>query len=242
MTSKLLGYTTRSQVEAFLNRTFPEVSNNEFNGYIQAAEAFINNHCGYNGETTTSGMFSESIVREKNLGKIDNSGNLQIDVQHPPVNFDVNGNPLVSLVEYNFGGIRVPLQLTDGSSNLLNTLLEVSENRRKIVYPSIYFLPYLPSVTPTAKMNLYNLRDVKFWVDVSYIGGFATLPQDVVQATNLIVGDILTRRDNPNFAEQVRQGSYQIQYFSPRSDPKKVDNKALDNAKILLNPYVRYTW
>jgi hypothetical protein len=149
---------------------------------------------------------------------------------------------LVSLVEYNFGGVRIPLQLTDGSSNALNTLLEVSENRRKIVYPSIYFLPYLPSVTPTAKVNLFNLRDVKFWVDVSYIGGYQVCPGDITMAANLIVSDMVLRRDNVNYAESVRQGSYQVQYFSKSSTKGDAGNKAIDNAKAYLNPYVRYTW
>lgn len=242
MTSTLLGYTNRANVENFLGRTFTEVTNAEFNNYIQSAEAYINNYTGYNAETTTSGMLSESIIREKCVGKISNNGDLVIDLAHPPVHFDANSNPIVTLVEYNYGGIRVSLQITDGSNNALNTLLEVSENRRKVVYPSLYFLPWLSTVTPTAKVNLYNLRDVKFWVDISYIGGFSPLPADVVMATNLLVGDMLTRRDNPNFVEAVRQGSYQVQYFSRSSVPGDPGNKAMDNAKKLLDPYVRYTW
>ncbi len=237
MTNTLMNYTTRAKVEQFLNRVFNEVSNTEFDGYLKATEASINNYLGYNSETTTSGILSESINREKLPGKIDNDGNLVIDVTHPPVNFDANGNPLVTLVEYNFGGVRVPLQLTDGTNNSLNTLLEVSENRRKIIYPSMYFLPYISTVTPTQKVNLYNLRDVKFWVDVSYIGGFSQVPADITLAANMIMSDFLTRRDNPNFATSIRQGSYSIDFGSGGAD-----GRAFASAKKLLDPYVRYTW
>jgi hypothetical protein len=242
MTNTKMGYATRNGVENFLSRVFPEVTDAEFNNYIMSAEAYINNYLGYNSETTTSGILQESIIREKTNGKIDNYGNLVIDVMHPPVNFDANNNPRVSLVEYNFGSIRVPLQLTDGSTNATNTLLEVSENRRKIIYPSIYFLPYLPSVTPTAKMNLYNLRDTKFWVDVSYVGGFQTVPFDIVQAANLIVGDMVVRRDNPNFAMSIRQGMYEVQYFARGASKGDPANNAIEHANQLLQPYIRYTW
>jgi hypothetical protein len=70
-------------VELYLNRTFNEVSTTEFNNYLKSTEAFINNYLGYNSETTTSGIMSESITREKVQGKIDNDGNLVIDVSHP---------------------------------------------------------------------------------------------------------------------------------------------------------------
>ena len=157
-----LGYTNRTDVEGFLGRTFPEVTNAQFNKFISAAEAYINNQCGYNAQTTTSGMLCEAVVREKSSGKVDNDGNLVIDLQKPPVQFDSNNNPLVSLVEFNFGGVRVPLSLTDGTANSLNTILEVSESRNKVYYPSMYFMPYLPTVTPTQKANIYNLRDARF--------------------------------------------------------------------------------
>src|SRR6185312_2620070 len=101
MTSTLMCYTTRANVENFLNRTFPDISDIQFNSYLLATEYNINNYLGYIAETTTSGLLSESIVREKTNGKIDNYGNLVIDLMHPPVNFDSNQNPLVSLVEYN---------------------------------------------------------------------------------------------------------------------------------------------
>lgn len=231
-----IGYTTRSQVEKFLNRTFSEVDTNEFNDYICQAEAFINNFTGYNAQTTYSGMQAENVVREKTIGKIDNYNNLVIDVMKPPVQFDANGNPLVTLIEFNNGGVRVSLNLTDNSTNALNTVLEVSENRKKIIYPSMYFLPVMTNVTPTAKVNLYALKDIKFWVDVSYTGGFYTIPSDITAAANYLVIDMLQNRDNPNTASEIRQGSYMVRF----DDTKVTPNSEM--AKKLLEPYVRYTW
>lgn len=245
MTTTLMNYTTRSQVENFAKRVFSEVQTAEFNSYLLAAEAYINNYCGYNNETTTSGMMYESITSERQVGKIDNYGNLVIDVGKPPVAFDVNGNPLVSLVQYEFGGIRVPLQITDGTGNALNTLLDVSENRRKIIYPSIYFLPYLPTVTPTAKMNLYNLRDTKFWTLINYYGGYPVLPYDIVQAANILTLYFLTIRDNPNFVQMIRQGSYTVDYFQRSNrggDNGRSESKMVIAAQEILDSYVRHAW
>ena len=229
-----LGYTTRQKVERYLNRVFPEVSDDEFNDYIIQAEAYVNNFLGYNAQTTTKGLLTESIVREKVTGKIDAADNLVIDVMHPPIHFDANGNPLVSLVEFNLGGIRVGLQLTDGSTNATNSVLSVSENRKKIIYPSLYFFPAISTVTPTAKVNLFNLRDVKFWVDVSYIGGYDVVPGDITLATNMVLTDTLIMRDNLEGAKTVKQGSYQVTYDDNMANFKKVN--------ALLQPYVRSTW
>lgn len=231
-----IGYTTRAKVEKFVNRVFSEVDTTEFNDYITQSEAFINNFTGYNAQTTLSGMQAENVVREKTVGKIDNYSNLVIDVMKPPVQFDSNYNPLVTLIEFNNGGVRVTLNLTDGSTNAQNTVLEVSENRKKIIYPSMYFLPVMTNVTPTAKVNLYALKDIKFWVDVSYTGGYYTIPGDVTTAANYLVADMLQNRDNPNFGQSFRQGSYSVDFGS------KADVIAGDVAKRLLQPYVRYTW
>lgn len=239
-----LGYTNRSNVENYLHRTFSEVGSTEFDTYITAAERYINNFCGYNANTTLSGMLAENVVREKTPGKVDNYGNLVIDLMKPPVQFDSNNNPIVSLVEFNFGGVRVSLQLTDGTSNALNTILEVSETRNKIIYPSLYFLPYLPTVTPTQKVNLYSLRDTKFWVDVSYTGGFYVLPGDIAQAATMLTAYFLTNRDNPNNAFSVKQGQYAVQFFPNNARFTKGEpvNPTFAIVDKLLSPYTRWTW
>jgi hypothetical protein len=228
------GYTTRSGVQNYLNRTFPEVSDGEFNTYISQAESYINNYCGYNAMTTTSGMMTEAVVREKVQGKLDSYNNLVIDLMKPPVHKDIYGNPMVSLIEFNIGSVRVTLNLTDGTNNPLNSVLEVSENNRKVIYPSMYFLPVISTVTPTAKVNLWNLRDAKFWVDISYIGGYDVIPADITLAANLLVVDSLIMRDNIEGATSIRQGNYSITYDK--------NNAYTMKANIFLQPYIRYTW
>lgn len=239
----ILGYTNRANIESFLGRTFPEVSDIQFEQFISQAEAYINNYTGYNAETTASGILTQSITREKTQGKLDAFDNLVIDVMHPPIHFDSNNNPLVSKLEFNLGGVRVNLQLTDGTGANLNTILEVSENRRKIIYPSIYFFPAVSTVTPTAKVNLYNLRDVKFYVDANYIGGYDIVPADITAAANFIAGDFLTRRDNNNFANSVSQGSYRVEFGNTNNLKRGTTaSMAMHRANELLQPYIRYTW
>lgn len=238
----MLGYTTRSNVEQFLNRTFPEVSTNEFNIYIGAAEKYVNNYTGYNASTTLSGMLSEAVVNEKARGKLDAQNNMVIDVAKPPIHFDANSNPIVTKITYTYGAVRIDLSLTDNSSNPLNTILEVEENRKKIYYPSIYYVPAIATVTPTAKLNLYNLKDTAFWTLISYVGGYDTLPEDVQLATNYIVADFLLHRDNPNFLSSYTQGSTSSS-FAPSSESRKLKiSEGLHIAQTLLQPYVRYVF
>jgi len=228
-------YTTRALVEGFIGLSSPTIDNTTFDSYITQAEYEVNNICGYNGATTTSGMLAESVKMEKVEGKIDPHGNLVVDVMHPPVNFDVYGNPMVSLLRFSLGGVRIDLTLDDGSTGYqLGSFLEVSENRRKILYPNMYFLPALSQVTPTAKINLYDLHDVKFFVTTSYIGGYQTLPADVSLATNILAGEIVLQRTNPGFLQSVHQGTYSADFGTT----DKVYKKAMQ----ILQPYIRYTW
>lgn len=236
----MLGYTTRTQVENFAKRTFPEVATDEFNTYITAAESQINQITGYNARTTTSGMLSESIALEKHQGKVDSYGNIIVNVRHGPVHVDANNNPRVSLMRYSLGGVRVALNLTDGSNNAFNSLLELSENRNTVVYPGIYFMPAISTVTPTAKLNLYALQDVKFFLEISYVGGYSTVPGEVQLSANYLVADMLLYRDNPNFVTGFRQGSYSVE-FGDRNGLLPND-KTIKLVNRLLQPYKRVTW
>lgn len=235
----LLGYTNRTNVENFIGRTFPGVSNNEFDSYIGAAEIHINNYTGYNSPTTVSGMLTEVVTREKSMGKIDNYGNMVIDLRKPPIHFDANFNPLITLVEYNVGSISVSLTLTDGTSNAKNTIIEVAANRKKVYYPQLYIVPALQTVTPTAKINLYDLKSTRFWTDISYTGGYDTIPDDITLATNYIVAEFLLHRENPLALMSMSQGSMS-QTFTPKSRSARGQKLGtnIELAHALLQPYV----
>ncbi len=239
----MLGYTDWTKVTNLLNKSYPEIGQAEQNLYLGAAEKFINNYLGYNANTTTSGILTESIVREKHVGKIDNYGNLVVDLSHAPVHFDENFNPQVSLLTFNVGAVEVALNLTDGSGNPKNCVLEVSENRRKVYYPHMYFLPAVTAVTPTAKVSLFALRDVRFWTDISYIGGYDTVPEDIVMAATYLAAEFAIHRENPSFLSSMTQGSM-TQQFARRSS--STSNLALGEgmkiAQTLLQPYVINTW
>ena len=239
----ILGYTTWANVQNLQNYAYPEIGATEQNNYLSAAETWVNNYLGYNARTTTSGVLSESITREKHTGKIDNYGDLVIDVQHPPIHFDVNQNPLVSMVEFNVGAVSVQLNLTDGTTNAKNTVLEVSENGRKIYYPHMYFLPAVSAVTPTAKINLFNLRDVRFWTDVSYIGGYNTTPTDITIATTYVAVEFVNHRNNPNFLYSMSQGSMAQQFMRRGGTTSAiVIGEGFKAAQNLLQPYMIFTW
>jgi hypothetical protein len=228
-------YTSRANIEGYVGETFPMIDDTTFDTYISQAEFQVNNICGYNGATTLSGMHTEAVSMEKVEGKIDVYGNLVVDVMHPPVHFDQFNNPMVSLLRFSLGGVRIDLNLDDGSTAYqLGSFLEVSESRRKILYPNMYFLPALSMVTPTAKINLYDLHDVKFFVTSSYIGGYDTIPPDVVLATNILAADIVHHRHNPDFLTRIQQGSYSADWSS--------DSEIMTKSTKILQPYIRYTW
>lgn len=237
-----LGYTTRQSVEQFLGRTFTEISDSEFDIYIASAEKYINNFTGYNAATTLSGMLTENIVAEKSVGKVDPYGNMVIGLRHSPIQFDANRNPLVSRVNYNQGAINIDLQMTDGTNNAHNCVIEVSENRKRIYYPHLYFLPAISSLTPSAKINLYNLRDVRFWVDVWYTGGYNTIPEDVQLACNYIVSEFVMRRTNPMFMTGIDQGTMSMTFASNASRKGHLKSQSFQMADALLQPYIQYTF
>jgi len=237
----MIGYLDRTYVEGFMNRTFPEISDAVFAGYISAAETYINNYLGYNSQTTLSGMMSENIVLEKSEGKVDAFNNVVVNLRKPPLHFDVYNNPIVTQLRFGIGAVKVDLNLNPLNNNL--SVLEVAENRRTVVYPSLYFLPAISTVTPTAKMNLFSLASVKFWMEISYTGGYDTLPDDVKLAAAYVVSDILLFRDNPNFLQSFSQGSLSQSFGGRTSDTKgfKV-GKGMQMAQALLQPYCRVTW
>ena len=237
-----IGYTTRTIVENFLGKQFPEISDSEFDIYIAGAEKYINNFTGYNAQTSVSGMLTQTIEAEKSIGKVDNYGNMVISLRHPPVHFDANRNPLVSRINYNQGAINIDLQMTDGTTGAKNTVVEVSENRKKVYYPHLYFLPAISSLTPSAKINLYNLRDVRFWVDIWYTGGYDETPEDVQMACNYLVSEFVMRRTNPMFLSNITQGMMTMGYQSNQSKKGHLISPQMQIANQLLQSYVLHTF
>lgn len=238
-----LGYTTRAQVEDFIGQTFPTISNASFDSYIAQAEAYINNLTGYNAATTTSGMLTEVINHEVVTGKLDSYNNVVVDLCHPPIQFDANRNPKITAMTFVFGAITVPLQLNDGTTNAYNSVVTVAENRKKVYYPSIYFFPAISTVTPTAKLNLFNLHDVRFWIDISYTGGYDTIPADITAAANIIVADLVLNRKNPQYAQSIRQGAYSVDFTAASANKGRMKlSPALERAGMYLQPYIRYVW
>lgn len=240
----MIGYTTRANIESFAGKTYP-VTDAVMNRYIEQAEDYIDRYLGYDAQTTTSGILTQVITREKIPGKIDPFGNLVIDVYHAPVHIDEYGNPAVTYLEYSQGGIHIPMQLTDGqsTSGRYYSLLDLSENGRKLVYPSLYFFPAISTVTPTAKVNLNNLRDVRFFTTITYTGGYDSVPASIESAANLLVLGFLQIAENPNLAEAVRQGSFSINYFSAKqTNNLRGQTPFIARANELLQPFLRVTW
>lgn len=251
---QLMNYTNRTNVENILGQTFPAIGTTEFNLYLKASERYINNLLGYNAETTTSGILTEQISNEKSVGKIDAYGNLVVDIMHGPVHFDSYFNPLISSMKFNVGSVVVPLMLVPSgdtptsvpyfSQSSLNTVIDVAENRKKLYYPQLYFFPAVSTVTPTAKVNLMGLQDIKFFVTVSYIGGYDEVPEDITMAASYLCAEFVMHRNNPMFLQSFSQGSMS-QSFSGKANGARGGLRLGENfhiADALLQPYIRYTF
>lgn len=237
-------------MESLLNRTFPEVDTATFNDYIVTAENEVEDHLGYsntiNGITTSSGILTQTVSHEKSRGHIDSYGNLMVVLKCPPIHLDANLNPLVTQLSINGGVYNIDLQITNGGTTGLTSILEVDNNYRSVFYPAQYVIAAISTITPTAKIAFTNLKSLKFWTDISYTGGYGDVPPAISKACAYLVADQLMVRYNVSQVEGFTQGSFQVQFQRNRGKTTRVNEEYISPyqamAYKLLQPYVRVSW
>jgi len=186
-------------------------------GLITRASTWIDNYLNYT-------LPLETITLEKQEGRVDSDGNLVIFTQKIPI---------VSVEAINIvkGTQTVALSLLDGTTpryDILNTA-----RKSQIIFPN----NQLALSGASRIRTFYDLRGIRFYTTVSYTAGYQTIPEDIKQATLLLVTDMIASNINSIGASSVSQGG--VSYtFAQNSGG---DSDKVQDAKQILNNYKRWT-
>lgn len=179
-------------------------------GMITRASAWVDDHLNYS-------LKVENITNEINSdAKITSDGDLVIFPKKIPI-------VSVSKIELKLGSYASELSLTDGDGNLL---YDIPDPEHHILYP-------FQTIQATGTLSIssfYDLRTRQFYVRLTYRAGYATIPDAIKDATNLVVMDILVRAKNPIRARNVSQGGISMAF-------KVGDSGLILDAKRLLDSY-----
>lgn len=159
-------------------------------GFISTATRAIQNFCQVDAflTTTVSGEQSKTIITPM--------GDLLVWTRVRPI-VSVTAIRLVK------GGFSTTLTLS-GSNGQLYYQKPYPYN--SINYPSSY-LAGTGTLMIGGSTQLVTLRSANTYTEIDYKGGFTTVPEDLQDACDLWVRDIMMRRLNPMGAMEVRQGS-----------------------------------
>lgn len=218
-------YTTQNliTVSGFQSRN-PDVDTSVWDsptisGFISRATKAMQNYCNVDGFLTTN------VVAERAKTVISVEGDLIIYPRIRPLNS-------VSAVRLVKGGFSTSLTLSGQGQQYF----QVPYPYTSISYPSSY-LAGVGTLSIGGSQQLVTLRSANTYCEIDYSGGFATVPEDLADACDLWVRDLLVRRLNTMGAQLIRQGSVTIQH-SLRND--SVDSIYISQAKQTLNQgYVR---
>lgn len=189
-------------------------------GFISTATRSIQNYCQVDGFLTTT------VTSERGKAVISTPGDLFIYPRIRPIQS-------VSAIRLVKGGFSTNLTIS-GSTGLY---YQIPYPYTYLDYPSSY-LAGVGTLSIGGSQQLVTLRGAGTYYELDYTGGFVTIPEDLTDACDLWVRDLVTRRLNPTGAQLVRQGSFMLQR-SMRNDT--VDSIYISQAKEILNAggYVR---
>jgi hypothetical protein len=196
-------------------------------------------------DATISGMCSQATNRatqfcsvkgfdfatetnETDRAYISNEGELHISVRR---------RPIVSVTSINLvkGGFTTALTLTDTNGAALYQL-EYPGN--KIVLPNSY-LYMSGTYLAGGSSQLFTLRGARVFYQMTYAGGFQTIPDDLKYAVMLYFRDVYQKQFNTQQMSSFSQGSYSENYAGV-NNTKGRSNYIQEAESILMNGgYVR---
>lgn len=192
----------------------PEVDFSNYNdttisGMIKSASAGMDNFLNYS-------LGIETITDEKNEAIVDSEGNLRVFVRKMPVQS-------VSALQLKLGTVSLDLQLTTGGTDRY----EIPTRGSYVLYP---FQEVALTGTFSVR-NFYQMRGRTIYTKMTYVAGYATIPQDIKDACNLWTKDIFIRQANPMDIKGTNQGAIGMSF----KDDK--ESKWLTQAKEILFKY-----
>lgn len=212
-----LGYCDESDIQNFLMLDIDNSFSTQISTWIASAEKWVNNYLGY---TTASGIFREEFTNVvEDTATIDSEGNLVIFPRKTPL-VSVSS---ISLIK---GTDTLDLDLADDGGN---TRYNIPADRDMIVYSGEEL-----SFSGAATLDsFFDLRYTKFYVKMSYIGGYESIPADIHMATVNVASDYIMRQANKEGLESVSQGGISKRWFQRKGG----ESDFIEDAKVLLAPY-----
>lgn len=211
-----LNYATSTDVSNLLLITIDSSFTAQVDTWISTAEVMVNNYLGF---VTASGVWNESVVNEINECRVDGDLNLVIYPRKRPINS-------VSAISIVKGPVAVALSLTDTAGNTRYTIPVPSS---VIVYPN-----YQLSLTASTILHHFGIiKYSRFYTQVSYIGGYTSIPKPISLATAYFAADILMRQANKEGLTSITQGRISKKW----AEEKDGKSNWIRRAEELLNFY-----
>lgn len=187
-------------------------------GMIARASGYVDNFLGYT-------LPLEEIIGEVSETMVDTSGSLVVYTSKFPVQS-------VQSLNITLGTINVPLKLTDGNGN---NIYNIPFRGKSFIFPysQLAFMGSLPL------RSFYDLRTLNTYVTANYTAGYATIPNVLKDATNLIAKDIFMRQANPQNLSLLVQGGIRMGFKDVIRDDGK--SLAIQQAENILNSFRRVT-
>lgn len=191
-------------------------------GMITTASRWIDNILNYS-------LSVENITGETQDGYVDSDYNLVIFPRKRPV------ETVTSIVLVK-GTSTITLTLTnDGGTEKF--IIPTSKDR--IIYPDRELSLATVSVVGSffyLRENFYNDYHRRYFTRINYRAGYTAIPEDIQDATSLLVKEYISRGMNISGATRISQGGISMSFESRKGESDNV----LD-AKNIINRYKRNT-
>jgi hypothetical protein len=211
-----LGYCNEEDIENFLLLNIDDSFSTQINTWIASAEKWVNTYLGY---TSDNGVNEETLTNSiEDTATVDSEGNLVIFPRKVPVSS-------VSAITLVKGTDTLDLTLTSGGENKY----QIPADSDTIVYPGFELAFSGSSVIN----NFLDLRYSKFFVKMTYVAGYSTLPPDIHLATVNVACDYIMRHTNKESLQSVSQGAISKTWFQRKGG----ESDFIKDAQFLLNPY-----
>lgn len=191
---------TQSELESYA----PDLDLSQYNsatisGMIGRASERVRKYCN------VEGFFKMAVTAERDKALINPQGEMVISFRRRPVvAADVSAIRLVTV------DVSQDLTLTSGGSSIFF----IPNPGTYMIYPSNYLIAH--------GTGLISLESANLFYEIDYTGGYATdvadLPDDLKEATTLMIRSLINKRLNPIGANSFTQGRVSMSFGADGMD------------------------
>lgn len=188
-----------------------QFSSTTISGMIGRASEMIRKYCNVDGFLRTA------VVGEKDRANINTEGELTISFKRRPVAVED-----ITAIRLKQVDVDVELELTDGANNRIPQVIE----GRLMFYPSQFIILH--------GSGLFGLRGSNVFYEIDYSGGYngvTNVPDDLKEATTLMVRHLVNRKNNSLGARSFSQGALSINF----GDQKGANDMFVSEAQTILD-------